>query len=263
MSRYALPFFAASLGLLIAFPALAKPARQSLVVLSVEGYDAYKDIRSLLDIGVVASGESDALTCAIADPKPGTKAAGRPWAPFDFYTNVLTQEEMDQEEAAGRLGEADIFFDGDNHNRNRGKHSHRWTRQVTDAFKGSLDFLQKKTDKDSFSFLLQFTRGKITYGGLVRARTYPKDGQCVAETVLCTKTYEADGKTHCHPDAWTKRVTDIVAEASVSGALSDKLWRVTDEKLKTDVASVSVVFQDLDKDGDDLGKPYKEKVAPK
>lgn len=239
------------------------PLRLSVLEFSVIGYAPLKDVRSYLDVGLKPS-ETSEDACDILKPHSKTAASRQPWAPFDFYTNVLNPEEQAKEKAAGSLGEADIFFPGDNFNRNDSDKSHEWTRKVATNFRGSLDFLEPQISETSFSFSLKFTRGLLSYGGFIRVTPRLTKGQCSAAVYFCTKPLkQANGKTACAPSGWTKKIHRIVAEASVSGAMSDKFNGVVEEKKKNDIASLSIEFQDVDSSGDEIGSRYLEKVAAK
>lgn len=243
----------------------ASPTRLNLVTLGISGYDKLKDVKSYLDVAVEKQNSPQGPKCVLLSPRAGTRAARHDWAPFDFYTNVLHDEEQRLEDKAGRLGEADIFFAGDNNNRNGGTDSHEWTRRPTDSFRLSMDFLERIVNKDWFSFAIEFTRGKkIHYKRLVSARTWlSAKKECKASVFDCTDTFTApDGTLRCHPTGWTRILSEVVAEASTAGYTSDVFFRVTDEKAKNDVASVSIWYDDLDALGRPLGKPYLEQVAP-
>ncbi|MBY0369372.1 hypothetical protein K2X33_01715 [bacterium] len=232
--------------------------RLSLVSMGVEGYDAFAPIRSYLDIGVARK----EAACEILSPRAGTKAASRPWLPFDFYTNIHDDAERTKAQNAGTVGEADIFWVGDNGNRNAGNANHDATREVTAAFLGSLEFQQCRRQTDRFSCLLAFTRGSVVFKTLISVVAWPKEDGCTAAAFQCTKPYENEGTTHCQPDGWTRKIHEVVALASLTGAASDKFWRVTDEKKKTDVSSVEAVFQNYDTATQAEGDRYREHVSP-
>lgn len=253
----------AVLSLSLAASALAAESRQSLVSLRVDGYDALKDDRSFLDVGVKKVDDAAGSRCEILSPVPTTRAAKQAWAPFDFYTNIKLKVEQDEAIAAGRLGEPDIFFVGDDGNRNGKNDSHKVTRLVTDNFRGSLDFTEARREPTWFSFLVSFKRGKIDYQGLMSVRAWLATDKCKSALFLCTKAFKKDGQTHCEPDGWTRQVLEVIADADVPGALSDTFFSVSDEKAKNDVAAVHLRFQDLDGKGQPQGAPYTEKVASK
>jgi hypothetical protein len=237
--------------------------RRNVLEFSVTGYAPLKDVRSFLDVGLKPS-DISADTCEVLIPRQATLASQQPWAPFDFYTNILSPEEQAQEKTNGTLGEPDIFFSGDNFNRNSSDKSHVWTRKVVSNFKGSLDFLERKVGKDSFSFWLQFRRGLLSYGGLVSVRARMKNGQCVAAVFLCDKPLKkADSTTFCDPAGWSKKIQRIIAEASVQGAMADRFSGVLDEKKKNDIGALFIEFQDVDALGEEIGSTYVEKVATK
>ncbi len=237
--------------------------RRTVLEFSVTGYAPLKDVRSYLDVGLKPAEDSE-NSCELLTPLPGTLASKQPWAPFDFYTNVVTAEEQAKEKASGSLGEANIFFSGDNYNRSSSNKSHEWTRKVVSNFKGSLDFLEPAVNKGSFSFLLRFQRGLLSYGGLVSVRASVAKGQCDASVYLCEKPLKKrDGKTSCDPAHWTKKIHRIIAEASVSGAMSDRFAGVVEEKKKNDIGSLFIEFQDVDPSGEEIGSTYVEKVATK
>jgi hypothetical protein len=235
------------------------PSRVSLVSFAIRG--AYEDIRSYWDIGVKPTMDGEDLTCEVLAPRPASKASKEKWAPFDFYTNITAAQKEDGTDVKYMKGESDVFFKGDDDNRNASSDSHALTRTVTDSFRGSLEFLQKKQGKDWFSFLMHFQRGKVEYKGLVLVRTWPEDGECKAAAFHCTDLVEKDGVFTCEADGWTRRLTAILAKADLFGASFD--WRVTDEKKKNDVSAIFGVFQDVDKDGLDKGASYEEKLASK
>lgn len=250
----ALQFIASTLVLFLAQTASAySPDRESLVSLRT---DYYKDVRSYWDVGV------DKDECAFLPPQT-KKTAAQPWAPFDFYTNVVDKAEQDKHKAAGTLGEPDVFFDGDNNNRNASKDPHDWTRIVADQFKGSLTFLQKRVTKNEFEFLLSFKRGLIDYKTLILTRAEIRKGKCTVFTVNCTDTSEKGGKTVCNKGGWNRELVEVVAQADSGGFASDKLFGVTDEQKKNDVYAVFGKFQDLDENGEPKGDPYLLKVASK
>jgi hypothetical protein len=240
----------------------AQESRKSLISFRVEGYDKLKDVRSYLDVATQLSTLAETPECIFLSPLAGTKAARQPWAPFDFYTNVLNAEEQAQFKAEGTLGEADIFWKGDNANRNAAKYTADWTHLVTDSFRGSLEFMEKWQERDSFGFLLRFTRGTIDFQSLVKVRTWLENGSCQAEVVGCTDMEVVGGKTQCRPGGWNRHLLEVIAEASISGALADKFYGTIDQKKKTDVAKVHLVYKEFDKDGRLLDQVWKQKVAP-
>ncbi len=253
----------AYVGLFLASTAGASEVRQSLVSLRVDGYEALKNERSYLDVGVKRIEEAAGPRCEILSTRAASKAAKQPWAPFDFYTKINVKLEQDDAIATGKLGEPDIFFVGDDGNRNGARDTHRLTRVVADNFRGSLDFNEARREPTWFSFLVAFKRGRIDYQGLMSVRTWLEADQCRSAVFLCSKTFAKDGQTFCEPDGWTRQVLEVIAEADVAGALSDSLFSVTDEKQKNDVAAVYLRFQDLDTQGQPVGAPYSEKVATK
>ena len=240
----------------------AQDTRKTLVSFRIEGYDKLKDVRSYLDVATTLAGTSDAPECILLSPLAGTKAAAQPWAPLDFYTNVLTPEDQATFKTEGTLGEADIFFKGDDTNRNGAKFTADWTRRVTESFRGSLDFLEKRQERDSVGFLLRFTRGVVSYQTLIKVRTWLDEGVCHAEMLGCSDTEVIGGKTECRAGGWNRHLREVIAEASVSGALADKFYGTTDEKKKTDIAKVHIVYKQYDKDGRLLDQVWKQKVAP-
>lgn len=241
----------------------AGESRQSLVSLRVDGYDALKNDRSFLDVGLKKVDDAAGARCEVVSPDAKTRAAKQAWVPFDFYTNINLKEEQDDAIANGRLGEPDIFFAGDDGNRNGKADSHKLTRLVADNFRGSLDFSEGRREPSWFSFLVAFKRGKIDFIGLMSVRAWLDGDKCKSAVFFCTKTFKKGGQTHCEPDGWTRQLLEVIADADVPGALSDTFFSVTDEKLKNDVAAVHLRFQDLDTKGQPLGGPYTEKVASK
>ncbi len=238
--------------------------RITLMTLAVEGYDRLKDVRSYLDVGISSERTETGLDCGFHTPRKGTTAAAQAWAPFDFYTNILSKTQQEEHEAKGGLGEPDVFFAGDDRNRNSQSQSHRWTRKVADNFQGCIDFLEPKRDKSNFSFLVKFTRGLIQFESLFSARTWAEGDRCRAAIFDCTrKVRESDGTTRCESDGWTRKVLELRAQADLKGGLSDTLFRVTEEKTKNDVASIQGLFQDVDGQQRNVGKPYLETLATK
>ncbi len=237
--------------------------RLNVVNLAIEGYSALKDHRSYLDVGVLPVFENGTLSkCELLPPRKSSKAASQPWFPFDFYNNVLDSSTQNTQDKSNRLGEPDIFFEGDDNNRNGREDSHRWTCHVHDAFKGSLSFSEKVIEPDQFTFQLAFKRGVVAYEALFRTRAFVRDGKCAAATDHCTQIEDKDGKKTCAPNGWSRQLLQVVAQANLKGALSDTLLGVTDEKAKSDVAALFAIFQNIGPSGEPLGQPYREKQAP-
>jgi hypothetical protein len=244
--------------------ALVKHSRLSAVEFSITGYEPLSDVRSYLEAGVAEDPSDMETPCKVLEPRANTVAAKQPWAPFDFYTNIRDVAEQSAHTKTKTVGEPDIFFAGDDGNRNRANHKHQWTRRVADNFKGSMEFTEKRLAKDWFSFLVVFSRGALSNKSLLSYRTWMQKGQCQGAVFECTKRLvDTNGKSLCEPDGWTKQVSRVVAEASISGAAYDKLFGTNDEKKKNDLAALNVEYRNLDANGDPIGDFYLEKVAPK
>jgi hypothetical protein len=239
-------------------------SRHSVLAFSVTGYAALRDVRSFLDVGIEKIKEEGGHRCEILHPLPTTKAARQPWAPFDFYTNILTAKEQKAAAKEGTLGEPNIFFAGDENNRNNEGHSHKWTRQVADNFRLSLDFIKGPKVKNWFSFVIEFTRGKIFNQRLVSTRAFlDSKGECRAIIYDCSAiTIARDGSLSCTEDGWTRAILQVQAVASTSGALSDYYRGVKNEKSKNDVSKVLIELDNLDKKGMPEGSPYIHEVLP-
>lgn len=232
--------------------------RLSLIHMGVEGHKPLADVKSFLDIGVIRRGEK----CEILFPRAGTKAATRPWAPFDFYTNITSDEQRQKAQDAGQVGEPDVFWMGDDHNRNAANHKHDQTREVTASFQKSLEFKEPRNGTDSFSRVLAFTRGPIVFSSLILVKTWARGAACAAAAFQCTKPFQREGVTECQEDGWTRKIQGVVATASASGASWDYFRGITDERLKNDVSAVEGIFQRYHADFEGHGEPFRETVAP-
>ncbi len=72
--------------------------RIPLITMTIEGYEPFAKKRTSLDVGVRALWDKGELQkCEWLSPREGTKAAERSWAPFDFYTNVTSPDEVKKE----------------------------------------------------------------------------------------------------------------------------------------------------------------------
>src|SRR5690606_23735236 len=136
-------------------------------------------------------------------------------APFDFYSNVVDATEQQENAAARKLGEPDIFFPGDDNNRNGDKASHRWTRAVAENFKGSIDFHDRTVQSHLVSFRIHFQRGPLEFHALIAARSAKRmDGTCRSVAYYCSLPVEhPDGSFACAKGGWTHQLLEVTAEA--------------------------------------------------
>lgn len=230
--------------------------RVPLVVMKIAGYAPFANKRTRLDMGVLEIPTMAGLRCELLVPRPATQASQAAWAPFDFYTNVLNESE--QREQASTLGEPDIFFAGDDDNRNGAADSHRWTMVPQRSFQASLEFGNRRMGeqtRDWAGFLVKFIRGPsgaaLKYESLISVRAFPLGGKCEARVFQCQKP--SPSGTSCEPDGWTRWLHEITAHADTRGALSDLWKKPTSEREKNDVSALDGEVTDLDSTGTPKG----------
>lgn len=209
--------------------------RVSLITFSIEGYAPYNDKRMYLDAGVHdVNGACELLTA-----RAGSRAAQQAWTPLDFYGNQVGGGPNQQP------GESDLFFAGDEHNREAGTIDASATLTPDPYLLDSFDFDQARRAKDWLSFNLGFTRGYLVYHTLIGVRAFRDGDHCSAMAVLCAKPVAGEnGSANCEADGWTKHVTAVIAAASISGALRDRFRTIHRDRERHDIASLDGVISD-------------------
>jgi hypothetical protein len=235
--------------------------RVSLLDISVKDYKPFEGMFSYLDVGISRKEDSQKPECDFLSPQVPSGETW-PWSPFDFYTNVRSDAE--QKQFSAELGSSDVFFTGDDHNRNASTDSRAWTRKVTSNLLGSIDFLEPKKGKGWFSFRLKFTRNKLKFDGLIAARTWEEKGECKAKLFLCTKKIEKQGELNCESGGWTRSIDHVEAFADKAGGTYDYWNGTKDAKLKNDIWQLKGhVLKVNDENGGDKGEEFWDVLAKK
>lgn len=236
------------------------PKRVHLLKFVSEGYEPFKNKISSLDVAVLEKKEAEKVTCEILAPRAGTRVAKTAWAPADLYANL--QNEKEQKAAGDRLGEKDIFFVGDDKNRNGKNDAHDWTVFPDPSLTNSMDFLDKKVSPHEFSYFFRFTRKGIFYQSIIRVTAKASSDGCSAVAYICdAKSLNAEART-CADGGW-RNFRKAIVSVDVRGGLTDQLKPPASDRERNDVAALKVVLSDVDADGNPKGDPYEETVAKK
>lgn len=230
--------------------AFAGNKRVPLVQFVSEGYAPHKNRISSLDIAVSEE------KCELLSPLPKTKAATARWAPADLYVNVQTP--TDFQKAGARQGEKDIFFVGDDNNRNAKGEPYTSTIATDPTLTNSMDFENKRVTATSMSYVFRFTRTGILYETILRIDAkLAKDG-CTALAYVCDRL----NGTECEAGAWKQFKRAIVA-VDVKGGLMDSIRAPASDKQRNDISSLRLVLSEVDDEGYPKGTPYEKVVAKK
>ncbi len=232
------------------------PRRVRLVKFVSEGYPPLKNKVSSLDVGVLEKKDGENVVCEILDPRPKTKAASTRWAPADLYSNAQSPKEFAT--AGARQGEKDIFWVGDDNNRNGGTDSYQLTLGPDPVLTNSMDFEDKLATKNGFSYRFRFTRKGIHFETIVRVEAKALNGNCTAYAYHCDRL-EGD---QCAAGAWKnfRRATVVV---DVKGALQDSFKPPTSDKERNDISALRLELSEVDAQGYPKGEPYEKVVAKK
>jgi len=237
-----------------AFGATAK--RVHLVKFMSEGYAPHKNRISSLDVGVSESKEGDKLKCELLAPKVGSKAAAARWAPADLYVNVQTP--TDFAKAGARQGEKDIFFEGDDNNRNGAGQAYTTTIATDPTLTNSMDFENKTVTADSVTYGFRFTRTGILFDTIIRIDAKPSAEGCTAIAYVCD---QMSGK-ECTAGAW-KQFKRAIVTVDVKGGLMDSIRPPASDKQRNDISSLRLELSEVDGEGYPKGSPYEKVVAKK
>lgn len=217
--------------------------RIQLFSLTSEGYEELEKKQMSWDIGVQETANNQgAIECSLLRPREGTQAAKWEWAPLDIYYNAVDDAERTRLRA--QWGERDIYFEGDDLNRNGKGEDHTWTLKVPKDFRESLDFFSRKMNDSQTRLELDIgvTRGSLVMRRLFRVDAVLENGRCVAHAFLCTKP---DDKGICDENNWLHQIREIVAHIDVAGGLLDRARAVRSGKLKNDIESLVGLVIDL------------------
>ncbi|MBI4403881.1 MAG: hypothetical protein HY537_06965 [Deltaproteobacteria bacterium] len=241
--------------------ATRKASRVHLVELAVQGYAPFKDKLTSIDAGILKITEGDKTRCEILEPRASSVLSQKLWAPLDFYSNVVNETE---EEIESRHGEPDIYFDGDDNNRNGSNDSHMKTLTPLQSFAKSLAFGKRtSTDKSSLSFPIQFKRGEIHFSGHLQVATSAGQGSCRTSAYLWLQT---------NPPGESKpriryELRKVIAYADLVGGTLDKIlsWSPFSKKApeadKKDIKKVEALVAEVDDQGR-RGEPHYIQLAP-
>lgn len=228
--------------------------RVHLFKFTSEGYEALKNKISSVDIGL------DEGACELLAPRQGTRAAGFPWAPADLYTNVQTEAE--KKTAGPRLGEKDIYFAGDDNNRNGNGQAYDWTLVPDTSLTNSMDFLKKQVSKKEASYFFRFRRTGIDYQTVIRYTAHRTTTGCTAMAYVCDKGQVDTATQQCRAGGW-RHFRKVAVGVDVKGALTDKLIAPKTDKERNDIAYIKVELANVDGEGNPVGSPYEDIVAKK
>jgi len=226
--------------------------RVHLVRFVSEGYPAYKNKVSSLDVGV----SGDNVNCELLDPQKKTKAAAARWAPADLYTNAQTAAEF--QGAGARQGEKDIFFVGDDNNRNGAGQSYQATLVADTSLTNSMDFENKVREKDSAQYGFRFTRTGILYQTIIRIEAKPSKEGCTALAYVCDRVEGAG----CAAGGW-KQFRRAIVTVDVKGGLMDSFKPPASDKERNDIKELRLELSEVDGEGYPKGSPYEKVVAKK
>jgi hypothetical protein len=221
--------------------AVAAPQRVTVATMSVEGLPLFGDSRTSVDAGVQDQTGDGTHHCELLTPRPSSRVAGEPWSPLDLYMNVRSASE--QQEDAATLGEPDIYFQGDDGNRNGQTDSASWTKEVPPFLLDSLDFFDPQRDDSAFTFVLGFTRGDLHFRGLFTARAEWQSNRCGVALYRCTQPSDANGSS-CAQNGWTEQILQVIAVADKWGALRDQFRHINRDRERNDVFGLDIVVAD-------------------
>jgi hypothetical protein len=210
--------------------------------MTVEGDPIHADIRISLDAAVQEISASPVARCELLSPRPSSRVAEQVWSPLDLYANVRNSSE--QQDNASTLGETDVYFPGDDGNRNGGTDGASWTMAVAPFLLDSLDFLQRHQTESAFDFVLGFTRGGLHYQGMYEVRTEYAQDHCGAALYRCTQSTDQNASTSCSADGWTEQVQQVIAVADKWGAVGDEFRHFDRDRERNDLSSLDAVVTD-------------------
>jgi len=164
------------------------------------------------------------------------------------YTNKVTAE--DDKEWANRPGEQDIFFVGDDNNRNAVQDPYTSTLRLPEDFEESLSLEPAEIPwENGVSFLLSFKRGKYSFkkNYLAALKLSPNaKGQCVGRILICSDHETVD---RCKKDGWTWEVRKMVVHLDVNQAIQEHLLSVFSARVpgneRNDIKGARLEFLDL------------------
>jgi len=219
-------------------PAAERRFRAHLVEFTSEGYEPYKNKVSSIDVGVLENRSDRGVECELLAPQASTRAAKQPWAPQDLYTNVVSEQE--KTEHPDRQGEKDIFFTGDDNNRNGTKQSYQSTMIPETMLANSMDFENKKIEKSEFTFSFRFTRKGILVERRMKLKVKPTGSTCVAGAYIC-----ANNDNSCTD--W-RLLHKVVVHVDVKGGIKDRVRPPASDRERNDIKKVVLQESALDKD---------------
>jgi hypothetical protein len=226
--------------------------RGHIVEMAAEGVPKLKDKLLSLDLGLKPVLNGDSPICRIEEPRqniqsePYQKAIKLAW-PFDFYANSLPTDKKSD-------GEANIFWVGDDRNRNGERNDpHDKTMSPHAAFSECLKFSELTWSKlhDQFIEFFTFTRGtrdadgQINFQGLVTTKTYLEKGECKAYAELCLKFEGPVGSKKCKTGEPKYKLAKIIADIDYNKAWWETV-KLISETQKHDVTSLRAVVYDID-----------------
>lgn len=218
-------------------------SRIPLVRIRLKELASYENVVSHLDIGVEETVSPSGIhSCSILRPREGariqTKDDGTqvmtgkerawPWSPFHFYNNVVDEEE--RATFKDSLQEPDIFFPGDDFNRNARSKSDplascSWSRRVDEKYEKCFTFVLLKPEvPNAFRMSIQFQRGQLDWKGLlaVVAEYDAREAQCKAYGLLCSDIrYDGNGSPSCAEGGWTHQLHEVLAYPDTKGYAAD------------------------------------------
>lgn len=232
----------------------ARFQRAHLLKFVSDGYAPLKNKWSNLEIGL------DTVNCELLAPRQETRAAKFPWAPADLYSNI---ESGDEKSSAGeRKGEKDIYFIGDDNNRNGRYQSADWTIVPDASLTNSMDFLNKKADKKEVSYFFRFQRTGILYETIIRINAVNQEQGCTAIAYVCDKNRVNLADKECTAGGW-RQFRKAIVGIHVSGALTDKFKQPKSDRERNDISFIKVELANVDANGIPTGAAYEEVVAQK
>jgi hypothetical protein len=269
-------FSLSATSLVVAQPLIS---RQHLVEMSSTGYDKLKDKIMSLDNAVETTIDDDGVTCEVKEPRK-SKTSQMSTAPMHFYANVIGDDRVTND----TRGENDIFWNGDNFNRNGRTDSYLKTMDPHPAFGSCLHFTLQEKSKNlkfkfdqkaqaAYAFGVNFRRGTpdkyglVDFNALMEIRTYVDHSEavpsCKSYAAVCLNTGELNGKQVCQDGMW-QQLRTIVAELNYKIAFREYFSFTTiPETEKHDVDALSGLVSDLDQNGIPDKTGYVVKLAGK